>query len=329
MNDGFNRREFFAILGATAAFPLAARAQKAGKLPTIGFLGPTTASSSRARISAFAQRLHELGWTEGRNVTIEYRWADGRSGRFAPLAAELVRLKVDVIATWGTATVIAVKQATATIPIVFTVVSDPVGTGIVASLARPGGNVTGLSTQHIEAAGKRLELLREIVPGLHRLAIMGNVGNPASALEMREIQNTARKLGLEVVILEIRRAEDIAPALTALEGRADAMFIAPEQLINTNRSQINALALAARLPTMHGFREPVVAGALMSYGPNYLDMFRRTAEMVDKVLRGTRPSDIPVEQPTRFDLVINLKTATALGLDVPAKLLALADEVIE
>jgi putative ABC transport system substrate-binding protein len=209
------------------------------------------------------------------------------------------------------------------------VVSDPVGTGLVASLARPGGNIPGLSTQHIEAAGTRLELLREIVPGLRRLAIMGNVGNPASALEMREIHNTASKLGLDVVILEIRRTEDIAPAFTALAGGAGAMFVAPEQLINTNRSQINALALAARLPTMHGFREPVLGGALMSYGPNYLDMFRRTAEIVDKVLRGTKPSDIPVEQPTRFDLVINLKTAEALGLEVPAKLLALADEVIE
>jgi putative ABC transport system substrate-binding protein len=328
MNDEFNRRSLFAILGA-AAWPLAARAEPSGTRRTIGFLGPTTAASAGPRIAAFAQRLRELGWTEGHSVAIEYRWADGRADRFAPLAAELVRLKVDVIATWGTATVIAVKQATSTIPVVFTVVSDPVGTGLVASLARPGGNVTGLSTQHIEAAGKRLELLREIVPGLRRLAIMGNVGNPASALEMREIQHTARALGLDVVILEIRRTEDIAPAFSALEGRAGAMFIAPEQLINTNRSQINALALAARLPTMHGFREPVVAGALMSYGPNYLDMFRRTAEIVDKVLRGTKPSDIPVEQPTRFDLVINLRTAKALGLDVPAKLLALADEVIE
>jgi putative ABC transport system substrate-binding protein len=275
------------------------------------------------------QRLQEPGWEEPRTVRIERRWAEGYQDRFADLAAELVQLKPDVLMTWGTATVVAVKRATSEIPVVFALVSDPVGTGLVASLSRPGGNLTGLSTQHIDAAGKRLELLRDVVPSLRRLAIMGNVGNPASVIEMRVIEETARKLGLDVIVVEIRRSEDIAPAFEILAGRADALFVAPEQLINTNRERINALGMTARLPTMHGFREPVAAGALLSYGPNYLDMFRRTADMVDKVLRGAKPADIPVEQPTRFDLVLNLKTAKALGIELPPKVLALADEVIE
>jgi putative ABC transport system substrate-binding protein len=315
--------------GAAAAWPLAARAQQTGRLPTIGFLGPTTASVSSHRVEAFSQRLRELGWTEDHNVAIEYRWADGRTERYAEIAAELVQLKVDVIATWGTETVIAAKRATSVIPIVFALAADPVGTGLVASLARPGGNVTGLSTQHIDATGKRLQILREVVAGLRRLAIMVNVGNPASVVEMREIQQAARRLSIEVATSEIRRAEDIAPAFAVLAGRADALFIVPEQLFNTNRSLINALALDARLPTMHGFREPVVAGALMSYGPDYLDMFRRTADFVDRILRGAKPADIPVEQPTKFELVINLKTAKMLGLTIPQSLLLRADEVIQ
>ena len=206
---------------------------------------------------------------------------------------------------------------------------DPVGTGLVASLARPGGNVTGLSIQQTDLAGKRLELLREVVPGLRRLAILANVGNPAAVLEMGEVQAAARTLGLEVATLEIRRAEDIAPAFEALKGRADALYVCADPLVNTNRIRINTLALGARLPTMHGFREYVEAGGLMSYGPNFPDLFRRAADYVDKILRGAKPADIPVEQPTKFDLVINLTTAKALGLDVPPTLLARADEVIE
>ena len=251
------------------------------------------------------QRLRELGWIEGRTVAIEYRWAEGRSERFAEIAAEFVRLKVDVIVTSGTA-VLAAKQATSVIPIVFAVAGDPVGTGLVASLARPGGNVTGLSIQATDLAGKRLELLREVVPGLRRLAIMANVGNPAAVLEMGEVQATARTLGLEVATFEIRRAEDIAPAFEALKGRADALYVCADPLVNTNRIRINTLALGARLPTMYGFREYVEAGGLMSYGPNFPDLFRRAADFVDKILRGAKPADIPVEQPTKFDLVINL-----------------------
>ena len=245
------RREFITLLGgAAAAWPLAARAQQAGKLPTIGFLGASTPSAESQWVAAFVQRLRELGWIEGRTVAIEYRWAEGRSERFAEIAAEFVRLKVDVIVTIGTAAVVAAKQATSVIPIVFAAAGDPVGTGLVASLARPGGNVTGLSIQTTDLAGKRLELLREVVPGLRRLAIMANVGNPAAVLEMGEVQAAARTLGLEVVTFEIRRAEDIAPAFEALKGRADALYVCADPLVITNRIRINTLALGARLPTM-------------------------------------------------------------------------------
>ena len=275
------------------------------------------------------QRLHQLGWIENRNVTIEYRWAEGRAERFTELAAEFARLKVDLIVASTTPAVIAAKQATAAIPIVFATVNDPVSTGLVASLARPGGNLTGLSNQLGDTASKRLELLREIVPGLRRLGIWANVGNPGTVLEMGEVQAAARTLALEVVTLEIRRAEDIGPAFEGAKGRADALYVAADPLANSNRVRINTLALAARLPTMQGVREYVEAGGLMSYGPNIADGYRRAADYVDKILRGAKPGDIPVEQPTKFDLVINLTTAKALGLTIPDKLMALADEVIE
>ena len=314
--------------GATAAWPLAARAQQPAKLPTIGFLGTNTASAQSQWTAAFIHRLRELGWIEGRTFAIEYRWAEGRGERFAEIAAEFVRLNVDVIVTVGGA-VLAAKQATSLIPIVFAAAADPVGSGLVASLARPGGNVTGLSSQFTDLAGKRLELLREMVPSLRRLAIMANAGYPAAVLEMAEVQATTRTLGLDVVTLELRRAEDIAPAFEALKGRAEALYVCAESLVTTNRVRINTLALAARLPTMHSIREYVEAGGLMSYGPNFPDLWRRAGDLVDKILRGAKPADIPVEQPTKFDLIINLTTAKALGLDVPPTLLARADEVIE
>jgi len=273
--------------------------------------------------------LREFGWVEGRNVAIEYRWVEGRNDRAVEIAAEIVRLKVDVIITIGTPAALAAKQATSVIPIVFTTVADPVGTGLVASLARPGGNVTGLSTQHSDLAGKRLELLREIVPHLRRLVIIANVDNPASVLDMREIQEAARVLGLEMATLEIRRAEDIAPAFENLDRRADALYVCIDTLLFSNRVRINTLALAARLPTTFSSHEQVAAGGLMSYAANFPDLFRRASDLVDKILKGAKPADIPVEQPTKFELVINLKTATALGLNVPDKLLAIADEVIE
>jgi putative ABC transport system substrate-binding protein len=326
-----NRRAFITLLGGAAvvAWPLAARAQQAAKLPIIGFLGAATPSTTTPWIAAFVQRLREFGWVEDRNIVIEYRWAEGRTKRYAEIAAEFVRIKVDVIVTHSTAPVVAAKQATAVIPIVFAAVSDPVGTGLVASLARPGGNVTGLANQLSDTVGKKLEVLREVVPDLRRLAIIANVGNPAAVLEMGEAQAAARKLGLEVTTPEIRRAEDIAPAFDALKDRADALYICPDPLMNTNRTRINILAVGARLPTVHGVREYVEAGGLMSYGPNLPDLWRRAAEFIDKILRGAKPADIPVEQPTKFDLVINLTTAKALGLKVPASVLARADEVIE
>ena len=323
------RREFITLVGGTvAAWPFAARAQQAGKQPTIGFLGAAPSIESQ-RIAAFVQRLRELGWIDGRNLAIEYRWAEGRNERYTEIAAELVRLKVDVIVTVATPATLAAKQATTVIPIVFLTASDPVGTGLVTSLARPGGNVTGLANQISDTTGKKLEFLREVVPGLRRLAIMANVANPAAVLDMGEAQVTGRALGLEVTTSEIRRAEDISPAFDALKGRADALYLCPDPLMNTNRTQINIFAVRARLPTIYGVRDFVQAGGLMSYAPNLPNQFRRAADFVDKILRGAKPGDIPVEQPTKFELVINLTTAKALGLDVPPTLLARADEVIE
>jgi putative ABC transport system substrate-binding protein len=326
------RREFIALLGGAAAssmlWPLATRAQQAGKRPTIGLLTAGAPATHGRWVAAFVRRLRELGWIEGRTISIEYRWAEGRPERYAEIAAEFVRLKVDVIVTQGGA-VAAAKKATSVIPIVFTVAADPLGGGLVASLARPGGNVTGLSLQFTDLAGKRLELLREVVPRLDRLAIMANVSYPAAVLEMAEVEATARTLGLEVAPSPIRRAEDIAPAFEALKGRAEALYVCGDPLVTTNRIRINTLALGARLPTMHGIREYVEAGGLMSYGANFPDLFRRAGDYVDKILRGANPGDIPVEQPTKFDLVVNLITAKALGLTVPPSLLARADEVIE
>ena len=317
------RREFITLLGGAAAWPLAASAQQSG-VRTIGFLGQSTRSAASEWTAAFVQRLRELGWTENRTITIEYRWAEGREERFAEIAAEFARLKVDAIIASGTPAVIASRQATSVIPIVF-----PVASGLVATLARPGGNVTGLATLGADLAGKRLELLREVVPGLRRLAIMGNVANVFTVLELHELQGAAHTLGLEVATLEIRRAQDIAPAFEALKSRADALYVCPEGLASTNRIRINTLALGERLPTMHGYREYVEAAGLMSYGPNFPDMFRRAADYVDKILHGAKPGDIPVEQPTKFDLIVNLTTAKALHLNIPPSLLARADEVIE
>ncbi len=323
------RRDFIRLVGGATAWPLAARAQQVGKLPTIGFLGTSTPSTMNLWVAAFVQRLHELGWVEGRNLAIEYRWAEGRGERFAEIAAEFVRLKVDVIVTYATPPVVAAKQATAVIPIVSAIMGDPVATGIVASLARPGGNVTGLSVLTPDLAGKRLELLREVVPGLRQLAFLANVNSPITALEMGEAQAAARALGLDVITLEVRRPEDIVPVFTTLKGRAQALYVSGDPLILTNRVRINTLALVARLPALYNERAYVEAGGLMSYGFSWPDMFRRTAEFVDKILRGAKPAKIPVEQPTKFDLVINLTTAKALGIGVPPTLLARADEVIE
>ena len=320
------RRELLGLLGGAAAWPVTARAQP--KLSTIGFLGVTTSSDGSERTTAFAKRLHELGWIEGRNVAVDYQWAEGRNERYAEIAAEFVRRKVDVIVTAGGA-VLAAKLATSVIPIVFAVANDPVGSGLVASLARPGGNVTGLSLQFTDLAGKRIEYLRETISGLRRLAIMANVAYPGAVLEAREVEAMARALGFEVTAIEIRRTEDIATVFETFKTKVEALYVCADPLLGTHRIRINTLALDARLPTMHGNREHVVAGGLMSYGANFPDLYRRAADLVDKVLRGTNPADIPVEQPTKFDFVINIKTVKKLGLEIPPTLLARADEVVE
>ena len=322
------RRDFLTGIVVSSTVPLTARAQQPGRLPTIGFLGASPSIESD-RVAAFVQRLRELAWIDGRNLVIEYRWAEGRNERYAEAAAELVRLKVDIIVTVATPATLAAKQATTVIPIVFGAASDPIRTGLVESLARPGGNVTGLSNQISDTGGKKLEFMREIVPSLRQVAILANVGNPAAVLDMVEAQASARKLGLGVTTSEIWRAEDIAPAFDALKGHADALYVCTDPLVNTHRIRVNILALAARLPTIHSLREYVEAGGLMSYGPNIPDLLRRAADFVDKILHGARPVDIPVEQPTKFDLVINLTTAKALGLTIPESLLARATEVIE
>jgi ABC-type uncharacterized transport system substrate-binding protein len=328
MASHIGRRKFLATLGGAAAWPLAAWAQQ-GAMPTIGFMGSATLSTMGSRVAAFVQRLRELGWVENKTVAIEYRWADGRSERYGEIAAEFVRLKVDVIVTSGTPVVTAIKQATAVIPIVFVAITDPVGSGLVDSLARPGGNATGLSIQSPDIAGRRLALLREVVPTLQRVAFMGNTDNAFVRQEMREVQTAAATLAIEVVTSEIRRQQDIMPAFEALKHRADAVHLASEGLVDANRLRINILALGARLPTSWSQQETVEAGGLMSYGPSFLDQYRRAGDYVDKILRGAKPSDVPVEQPTKFYFVINLIVAKALGLDVPPTVLARADEVIE
>ena len=323
------RREFITLLGgAVAACPLAARAQQM-KLPTIGLLGGATASAQAKWTTAFVQRLHELGWVEGQTVAIEYRWVEGRSERSPAIIAEFVRLKVDVIVTHATPNVLAAKQVTSVVPIVFPSAGDPVGNGLVTSLARPGGNVTGLSVQSSDLVQKAVQLLRELLPNLGRLAILYHIGNPVTALQTDAVKSAAGRSGLDVALAEVRRAEDIAPATEALKDRAETLIVPSEPLYNTNRIQINSWALRAQLPTIYFDRVYVETGGLMSYGPNWPSLWHRAAEVVDKILRGAKPADIPVEQPRTFELVINLKTAKALGLEVPSTLLARADEVIE
>jgi putative ABC transport system substrate-binding protein len=324
------RRDFITLIGGAAvAWPLAARAQQPAKLPTIGYLGGGEAAAQRAWVEAFVRRLRELGWIEGRTIAIEYRWAEGRPERYAEFAAEFVRRNVDVILANGTEPAVAAKQATSNIPIIFPTTGDPIGSGLVSSLARPGGNVTGLSNLATDIAAKRLEILREVLPGLRRLAVMLNIGNAASIIERKEIDAAARTLGLELVSLPIRRVDDIALAFEDLKSRADALYLSGDILFHTQRLRINTFVLAAHLPTMFPQREYLEGGGLISYGTNFPELNRRAADYVDKILRGAKPGEIPVEQPTKFDLAVNLITAKALGLTIPATLLARADEVIE
>ena len=329
MTVTIGRRELLAALGgAAAAWPLAARAQGA-KRPTIGLLGGATASAQTQWTAALVQRLRELGWVEGKTVAIEYSWVEGRFERSPAIIAEFVRLKVDVIVTHATPNILAAKQVTSVVPIVFPSAGDPVGNKLVTSLARPGGNVTGLSVQSSELAPKVVELLRDFLPKHGRLAMMYHIGNPVTELQTDAVKAAAGRFGLDVAIVEVRRAEDIAPAIEALKGRADALIVPSEPLYNTNRIQINSWALRAQLPTIYFDRVYVETGGLMSYGPNWPSLWRRAAEVVDKILRGAKPADIPVEQPRTFELVINLKIAKALGLAIPESFLLRADEVIE
>jgi putative tryptophan/tyrosine transport system substrate-binding protein len=324
-----NRRAFITLLGGAAAtWPLAARAQQAGQHPTIGFLGTGSSMAWTQWTAAFVRRLGELGWIDGRNVTIEYRWAEGRAERYVEVAAEFVRLKVDVIVTGGAA-IPAAMQATSTIPIVFALAVDAIREGIITNLAHPGGNVTGLSALSSEIASKRLEILSEVIPGLRRLSVLGNVGHAGAVDEMREVQTAGKALGVEIDKLEIRRAEDIAAAFERLTSGAQALYVCPDPLVNSNRVRIGILALGVRLPTMFGFREYVDPAGLMSYGPNIPDLFRRAGGYVDKILRGAKAGELPVEQPTKFELVVNITVAKALGLKLPESFLLRADEVIE
>ena len=318
------------LLGGWAVtWPLAARAEQSTRLPTIGFMGVGTPAAQGHMVAALVRRLRELGWIEGHTIAIEYRWAEGRNERYSEIATEFVRLKVDAILTQGTQATAAAKQVTSEIPIVATVVGDPVSSGLVASLALPGGNVTGLSVVSPDMAAKRLELLSEAAPGFHRLAILVDVGNPVGVEEAHQVQVAADRLGLEAFSVAIRRAGDIGPAFEGLKDRADALYVVANPLILSNVVRINILAVGARVPTSYIAREYVQAGGLLAYGPNFTDIYRRAGDFFDRILRGTKPSALPVEQPTKFDFVINLSTAQALGLEVPPTLLARADEVIE
>jgi putative ABC transport system substrate-binding protein len=322
------RREFIQLIGgAAAAWPLAVRAQTA-KSPVIGFLVTGSQASHGAWIAAFAKRLSELGWTEGRNIVIEYRWATGDNDRMAEFAAEFVQRKVDVIVSSANGVNIA-SGATSSIPIVFAAFNDPVATGLAKSLSRPGGNVTGLTVQPNDLASKRIDLLREIVPQMRRLSALANVSMAGFQQETASIRTAAAALNIEADILELRTAEDIAPALARLKGRADALYVLSEPLTNANKTQILQVVNEERIPAIFGFREFVDAGGLMSYGANFPDLFSRAAEFVDKILRGAKPADLPVQQPVKFDLIVNLKAARALGLKIPEAFLLRADEVIE
>ncbi len=329
-SGALRRRDIIALLGAAAfVWPHAAGAQQQGRMPAIGFLGATTPTAWSAWVNAFLQRMREHGWIDGHNMMVEYRWAEGREDRYADFAQEFVRRKVDVIVTAGTPAVVAIMKETSTIPVVFAAAGDPVRTGLVASLSRPGGNVTGLSNQQTDLGGSKLELLREVVPGLRRVAIMGNVDSPIVKLEMNSVEEAAAKLGLQAFRLEVRKSEDIAPGIAALRGRADALYVCSDPLVTTHRVRIHTLAVSEKLPTMTSFREYVQSGGLMSYGPNFPDLFRRSADYVDKILRGAKPADIPVEQPLKFDLIVNLTTARALGLIIPETFLVRTNQVIE
>jgi putative ABC transport system substrate-binding protein len=324
-----DRREFL-VAAAVLAAPLAAEAQ-VGKVPRVGFLGPRSRSDGAPFLDAFLQGLRELGWAEGHNIAIEYRFAEGRLDRLPGLAAELVRLKVDVILATSTPPAVAAKNATTTIPIVMATSADPVELGLVASLARPGGNVTGLSfSVGLQVVGKELELLRETVPQAHRVAVLSNPANPGNVLALESVKSTASSLGVQLQFLEARGPNEFEAAFAAMaRERAGALLVVPDAVFGLHRARLQNLVAKSRLPAMYGLREHTEVGGLMSYAVDLRDSFRRSAAYVDKILKGAKPADLPVEQPTKFELVINLKTAKALGLAIPPAVLARADEVIQ
>jgi putative ABC transport system substrate-binding protein len=323
------RREFITLVGvAAAAWPLAVWAQQAGKIHTVGFLSP--GSPPEFFLPVLFDALAESGWIEGKNIVVERRYAENRLERLPGLAAELVHLNVDVIVAAGTLGPLAAKRATSTIPIVMTAAGDPLGSGLVASLARPGGNVTGMSLMVPDLGGKRLELLKELLPRLSRVAVLWDAANPYPAIVFKETQAAGQRLGIEVRSLEVRGPNDFGGAFEAAsKQRPDALITVEDPLTFNYQGRIADFAVVEQLPSLFGTREDVAAGGLISYGANIADLFRHSAGYVDKILRGAKPADLPVQQPTKFELVINLKTAKALGLDVPPTLLARADAVIE
>ena len=321
------RREFVQLIGGVAAsWPVVAWCQPSTRIPVIGFLVPGSQASHGAWVAAFGQRMSELGWSEGRNITIERRWAAGDNQRMTEFAAEFVQRKVDVIVSSANGVRIA-RQATSSIPIVFAAFGDPIAAELAKSLARPGGNATGLTVQPSDLAGKRIGLLREIVPNLRRLSALANVAS-TNLSEAEGIRTAAAAFGIETNIFVLRTSDDIAPALANLKG-TDALYVLSEPLVNANKARIIETVTAEKIPTVFGFLEFVDAGGLMSYGPNFSDLFRRAADFTDKILRGAKPADMPVQQPVKFDLIINLKAARAIGLKIPESFLLLADEVIE
>jgi putative ABC transport system substrate-binding protein len=325
-----DRRAFITMAGGLLATPLAAEAQQAGKVYRIGFISPASSSPMAARDEAFRQGLRALGYILGQNITIEYRWADGKNERLTGFAAELVNLKLDIIVTHGGEATRAVQQVTTTIPIVIAAADDPLASGLVASLARPGGNITGLSILTPDLTGKRLELLKALLPGLTRVAVLWNPGNPISEPELRKAEAAAAPLGLQLQSLGLRDPREFASAFSSMKReRADALFLLSDAMFFGRRKEIADLAASNRLPLVAHLREFADAGGLMTYGPNVLELHRRAATYVDKILKGAKPGDLPVEQPTKFDLVINLKTAKALGLTIPPSLLQRADQVVE
>ncbi len=328
-----SRRGFIGTLvGGLVSAPLAGEGQQAAQIPRIGFLSPDSPSDPRVlgRFRAFQQGLRELSYVEGQNIAIESRWAEGRWDRLPGLAAELVRLKVDVIVTYGPPAIQAVKQATRTIPIVMAGVIDPETTGFVASLARPGGNITGLSLMAPELVGKQLEILKEVVPKVSRVALLGNPTNAGTAPQLRNAQNAARALGIQLQPQEARGPSEIDSAFAAMsKEQVGAVIVLVDLTLIAQRTRIADLAAKRHLPAVYGMRDHVEAGGLMAYGASVLDRYRRAAGYVDKILKGAKPADLPIEQPTKFELVINMKTAKALGLTIPPSVLLRADQLIE